>query len=619
VPTATFSGRSNLTIVLEHCASALRAQLGKLMSQMDDPEQVSRDPPLIVRNPIYSGIRIARHTPSHMRARLVRSSTALLGVVAAAAIATFAGLSISARPAAASMRSGALIAASTTAATGPITPAGKQLDWVLAALGQLPLSTQEITAHFDAAFLAQVDPARINQGLEALDSTKAAVNLVQLTVVEMSSLEVLVQIGSSQFSVVLNVDASGLISGLRFLPNNQASAPCADHRATNPCSTALQLQEAYDLKSLYAKGLDGSGITIAVLAVTSSPTLVHDLAVFDKAFHLQKPSIRIISTNGKKAPVNTAVSGAQGELTLDTEAAHAIAPGAKIVVLVAPLGAITSNASDVAWQASAVHYVAHHHLGQVITSSLGSVGEAGLGASTIDQLHKDYQYAATHHVTIVQASGDFGASSREPLVGEFAERMRGYPASDPLVTAVGGTRLHLDARGNRLSPDTVFDDSNANGPNLALASGGGLSEVFTRPSYQDAVESVVGDHRGGPDVSMSGDLYGGLEIYFGGWGDAGGTSEAAPLFAGIAAIADQAAGRSLGPLNPYLYRAYQLPGHGGLVPVTAGNTTIRVDSASGAPVTVPGYDAKPGYNLATGLGTVDAAKLIRTLTQLARK
>lgn len=553
-----------------------------------------------------------------MRTPLARGSTARMLPVGVAAVAIFAWLPIPAQPVAASTQSGGLIAASTTAVTIPITPAGKQLDWVLSAFNHLPLSTQVISAHFDAAFLAQVEPAKVNQALESLDPTKAAVNLVELTVVEASSIKALAQIGSSQFSVVLSVDASGFIGDLRFLSNTQASAPCADHRATNPCSTAPQLQEAYNLKPLYAKGLNGSGITIVVLATTNSPTLVHDLAVFDKAFHLQTPSIRFISTNGKKAPVNTGVSGAPGELTLDAEAAHTIAPGAKIVVLVAPLGTITSNASDVAWQASAVHYVAQHRLGQVITSSLGSVGEAGLGASTIDQLHKDYQYAATHHVTVVQASGDFGASSRAPLVGEFAERMRGYPASDPLVTAVGGTRLHLDASGNRLSPDEVFNDPNANGPNLALASGGGLSDVFTRPSYQDAVESVVGDHRGGPDVAMSGDLYGGLEVYFGGWGDAGGTSEAAPLFAGIAAIADQAAGRSLGTLNPYLYRAYQLSGHGGLVPVTSGNTTIRVNSASGTPVTVPGYDAKPGYNLATGLGTVDAAKLIRALTQLAR-
>lgn len=95
----------------------------------------------------------------------------------------FAGLLIPARPAAAPTRSDALIAARTTAVTVPITPAGPQLSWVLAAFSQLPLSIQEVSAHFDAAFLAQVEPTKFNQALESLDPTEAAVNLLQLTVV----------------------------------------------------------------------------------------------------------------------------------------------------------------------------------------------------------------------------------------------------------------------------------------------------------------------------------------------------------------------------------------------------------------------------------------------------
>ena len=159
-----------------------------------------------------------------------------------------------------------------------------------------------------------------------------------------------------------------------------------------------------------------------------------------------------------------------------------------------------------------------------------------------------------------------------------------------------------------VSPDTV-----ANDPDIGGASGGGLY-VASPPSTQNIVASVVGDHRGGPDVSMSGDLYGGFEMYSsfsnqsdgpatGGWTSVGGTSESAPLFAGIAAIIDQATGRSLGPLNPYLYAAHQLPDHGGLVPVTSGNNTVTIESSNGTSVTVPGYEAITGYNLATGSGT----------------
>jgi subtilase family serine protease len=128
---------------------------------------------------------------------------------------------------------------------------------------------------------------------------------------------------------------------------------------------------------------------------------------------------------------------------------------------------------------------------------------------------------------------------------------------------------------------------------------------------------------------MSGDSDGGFELYISfpkgsiassvqGWASAGGTSESAPLFAGVAAIADQVAEHPLGSLNPYLYEAYQLPNHGGLVPVTSGNTTT-VQSSDGTSSTVRGYAATAGYNLATGLGTVDAAVLVRTLAELATK
>ena len=490
---------------------------------------------------------------------------------------------------------------SSTAVTVPSSPAGQQLEWLINAIKNLPLSTHEISAHFDPAFLAKIRPAHVNSALEALDPNGEAMTVVQLTKVESTALEAYVRIGSRRHSVSLAVDPSGLIEGLLFLALTPSSATCANPGAAEPCATALQLQHAYDLEPLYAKGLDGAGITIVVLAGIISPTIVHDLAVFDQAFDLRTPSIRVVSPTGQQAqfnPGSTEDLGLASELTGDVEAAHTMAPGANIVVLVSP-GIFTSEAMEVSWEASAVRYAAEHGLGQVVTSSLGNGTESALGVGTIDQLHQDFQYAAAHHVSVIHASGDKGASY-------------GYPSSDPLVTAVGGTRLHLDIAGNRTGPDAVFND-----PSLGLASGGGLSTVFSRPSYQDSVQSVVGDHRGGPDVSMSADFYDGFEWYesFGGagWYDGGGTSVSAPLFSGIAAIADQAAGHPLGPLNPYLYRAYQLPGHGGLVPVTSGNSTITTRSTNGSTVTINGYRATPGYNLATGLGTIDAEKLVMTL------
>lgn len=130
----------------------------------------------------------------------------------------------------------------------------------------------------------------------------------------------------------------------------------------------------------------------------------------------------------------------------------------------------------------------------------------------------------------------------------YPSRVNSWPSSDPLVTSVGGTQLTLDDAGNRLAPDVVWNDGYGSG-------GGGVSSVFSRPGYQSHVMNVVGDHRGTPDVSLSAAVDGGVWVRLTFPGGAshfylvGGTSEASPLFAGVVAIADQAAGQPLGLLN----------------------------------------------------------------------
>jgi subtilase family serine protease len=184
--------------------------------------------------------------------------------------------------------------------------------------------------------------------------------------------------------------------------------------------------------------------------------------------------------------------------------------------------------------------------------------------------------------------------------------------------------LTLDANGNRLAPDVVWNDTfnpNVTGPTPSpAAGGGGLSAVFSRPSYQDRVAGVVRGARGTPDVSLSAAVNGGVLVYESflssgaGFLIVGGTSEATPLFSGVVAIADQAAGHRLGLLNPALYRLGD--GHGsGIVDVTGGNTTVQFTNTTQFPgtFTVPGFTASRGYDLATGLGTPDGARLVRQL------
>ena len=159
----------------------------------------------------------------------------------------------------------------------------------------------------------------------------------------------------------------------------------------------------------------------------------------------------------------------------------------------------------------------------------------------------------------------------------------------------------------------IFGD---NGPN-ADAGGGGTSIIFPRPAYQLSVANVVGDRRGVPDISMSGSCSGAVNVYQSfagqpaGWGPVCGTSEAAPLFAGIVALAAQRAGHPLGLINPALY--FMSEAHAaGLVDVTQGDNTVSF-SQNGQNVTVTGFTAQRGYDLASGVGTVDAAQFVPEL------
>ncbi len=180
-----------------------------------------------------------------------------------------------------------------------------------------------------------------------------------------------------------------------------------------------------------------------------------------------------------------------------------------------------------------------------------------------------------------------------------------WPASDPLVTAVGGTELKLSPAGQRLAPDIAWDEG-----------GGGRSAIFTRPSYQDGVASVTGGHRGIPDISLDASCQSAVPVYGsylggGGWQTSCGTSLATPLMAGIVALADQVAGHPLGLINPALYKmlAARSPG---LTDVVSGDNALRADD--GTP-TIPGFSARPGYDLVSGVGTVNGARFVPELAR----
>jgi subtilase family serine protease len=401
------------------------------------------------------------------------------------------------------------------------------------------------------------------------------------------------------------------------------------------CYNPAQIQQAYNLPALYSRGITGQGATIVVIDPYGSPTIGSDLRTFDRAEGVPNPpSLRIIRPAGKVPafnPNNANMVGWASETTLDVEYTHAIAPGARILLVETPGGGKTGTVS-MDQIVTAEKYVIRHHLGGVISQSFVATEQA-IGSAAIRSLRGAYQAAYSAHITVLAGSGDSGATGfGSNQQSYYTHRVTSWPASDPLVTAVGGTRLNLDASGNRASADTVWNDTYSrtanqlvngdNGPN-PLAAGGGKSVVFGRPSYQNGVRAVVGSHRGVPDISMSAACTGAVNVYQGfggqpaGWYALCGTSEAAPLFAGIVALADQVAGHPLGLINPAMYK--MASGHSrGIVSVRSGNTTVSFRQG-GRSHTVHGFGARAGYNLAAGLGTVNGQYFVPELARLAAR
>src|ERR1017187_2021400 len=378
------------------------------------------------------------------------------------------------------------------------------------------------------------------------------------------------------------------------------------------CYSPRQVERAYDLPPLYARGLDGRGRTIVIVDPFGSPTLRHDLRVL-------QPVGKVPPFN----PKNPAMVDKAGETTEDVEWAHAIAPGADILVAETPVAETTAGGGFPQFMA-AEDYVIRHHLGDVISQSFSLPEQNFPSRAALLRLRYAYRDARRHHVTVLAASNDLGAAGVTPAGTGYLHPVVWWPASDPLVTGVGGTRLHLNATGNRTSPDTAWNDSRNTAVAkvfgaLPWASGGGLSVVFPRPAYQDPVRGVTGNRRGVPDVAMSGSLSGAViafESYSGApgqWFPTGGTSGATPEFAGIVAIADQYAHKKLGFINPALYRLEQEHAPG-LVDVTKGSNTVSF-TQGGKTITIKGYRARPGYDLVTGVGTIDAARFVRELAR----
>jgi subtilase family serine protease len=409
--------------------------------------------------------------------------------------------------------------------------------------------------------------------------------------------------------------------------NPPTTADC-EHLFHIACYSPRQIQQAYGIPTLLARGVTGKGQTIVIVDSFGSPTIAHDLWVFDTTYHLPPAALTVIQPAGKVPPYQPTSNrtGWAGETSLDVEYAHAMAPGAKILLVETPTSE-NEGTTGFPQIVKAEEFVINRHLGGVISQSFSATEETFPTKQSLLALRGAYLDAARKHVTVLAASGDSGAADvRSNGSTYYLTPVTSWPDSDPLVTGVGGTQLHLSAGGQRTAPDQVWNDTyntvtnefifGNRGPN-PLASGGGKSVIFGRPPYQNGVQRIVGASRGVPDIAMSGACDGAVNVYQSfkgnkpGWYQVCGTSEAAPLFAGVVSLADQVAGHPLGLINPRLYQllAQHAPG---LVDIVAGNNTVTFSQA-GSRRTVTGFTAARGYDLASGTGTVNAPQFVYEL------
>lgn len=423
--------------------------------------------------------------------------------------------------------------------------------------------------------------------------------------------------GSSATGTVRPIPASAGHIDTRSVAAPMPTSQCLAQLG-HACYSPAQLRTAYGLNGVYAHGLTGAGQSVCIVDALGSPTLQHDFDTFNTQWGLPPQTLDIRYPEGKPAPYdvnNPDFPGWAGEATLDVDAAHYIAPGAHIVVAVTPVSE-TEGVEGFPEIMDAIKTLVDHGTCGVISMSFGSTEndfpgfDQGDFSSLLD-LRGAFADARAHHVTLEAAAGDVGsagiASNGQDLLANPAVS---WPGSDPDVVSAGGTQLHLDDAGVRLTPDVVWNDRWG-------AAGGGLSAIFPRPAFQNRVEAVAGDHRAMPDLSFSSAVDGGLWVYYSyptpdnsaGWHVFGGTSAATPSLAAVTALAEQRAGHRLGNLDNALYRLAGRDGYtarSGLVDVTSGTNTL---TGSG----VPGYDATAGYDLASGLGTFDAYRLINAL------
>lgn len=327
-----------------------------------------------------------------------------------------------------------------------------------------------------------------------------------------------------------------------------------------------QISQAYGFNQVsFRNGTiqgDGSGQTIAIVDPYDQPHIVHDLATFDSTYGLPAPpTFTVVNQDGGAAlPAGDRTWGL--EESLDVEWAHAMAPGANILL-------VEADSNDWTDLLTAIDYARNQPGVSVVSMSWGS------GEWSTQAAYDSYFTTPTGHtgITFVAASGDSGSSGAPT-----------YPSVSPNVLAVGGTQLGLSSTSN-YSSETGWSGS-----------GGGLSAYGGQPGYQGGIVTQSTTRRAVPDVAYNASNGSAYAIYdsspYGGWSTVGGTSVAAPQWAALLAIANQ--GRALNGLSALDGVKQTLPALYKLPVSDFHDVTVGSNGA---------YSDSPGYDLVTGRGS----------------
>ncbi|WP_183320016.1 S53 family peptidase [Flexivirga oryzae] len=340
--------------------------------------------------------------------------------------------------------------------------------------------------------------------------------------------------------------------------------------------TPKQLQSAYGVTQQLRNGYTGKGQTVVITDAFAAPTIVRDLRKYNATYGLPQFkkgqfTQQTPGPDGYDLVNECGGNGWYGEETLDVEAVHSMAPGAKIVYAGAP---DCSSGLDNTWAAAI-----DNHTGDVITNSWGDGVDdvADLGQSYIDFYQQYSTEAALRGITVNFSTGDDGDETSGGT--NLADKTVSFPADLPYVTGVGGTSVDINRRGRWAGEwgwQNAYAQLSANGkswvsPPGAYSSGGGggTSQLFAQPWYQKGVvPTSVADYYGNtpmrsiPDISAVGDPNTGMvvgetqDFPDGTYWDTyriGGTSLSSPLMAGIVAVASSRAHHALGFVNPLYY------------------------------------------------------------------